>query len=57
MKQGGKSKKALITRQTFISFAISGVRFICWFIPDLAASIVDTVKSLTASCTFSSVAR
>jgi hypothetical protein len=48
---------SLITRQTCISRAISGERFICWFIPDFAASIVDTVKSLMASCTFSSVAR
>lgn len=52
-----RKRDGLITKQTFISFAISGVRFICWFIPDLAASIVDTVKSLIASCTFSSVAR
>lgn len=42
--------------RTFTSFAISGVRLICWLIPDLAASIVETVKSLRASFTFSSVA-
>lgn len=52
-----KKRDGLVTKQTCISCAISGVRFICWFIPDLAASIVDTVKSLIASCTFSSVAR
>lgn len=40
----------------FISFAISAVRFMCSFIPDLAASIVETLKSLIASKTFSSVA-
>lgn len=56
MKPIWKKRKALVTRQTCISRAISGERFICWFIPDLAASIVDTVKSLMASCTLSSVA-
>lgn len=43
-------------QHAFISFAISAVRFICWFIPDFAASIVETLKSLMASKTFSSVA-
>lgn len=35
---------------------ISGVRVTCWFIPDCAASTVETLKRLTASITSTSVA-
>lgn len=42
--------------QTLISFAISGGKCTCSLIPDRAASIVETLKSLSASVTCSSVA-
>lgn len=42
--------------KTFMSFAISGVRFICWFIPDFAASIVALLNNLIASITWLSFA-
>jgi hypothetical protein len=43
-------------RLTLISFAISGDRFKCSLIPDLAASTVETLNSLNASSTCSGVA-
>lgn len=51
-----KESEPCYPSQTFISWAISAVRFTCWFIPDRAASMVETVKSLTASLTSFSVA-
>lgn len=45
-----------LQRLTLISFAISGDRFKCSLIPDLAASTVETLNSLNASSTCSGVA-
>ena len=41
---------------TLISFAISGDKFRCSLIPDLAASTVETLNSLNASSICSGVA-
>lgn len=43
-------------RLTLISFAISGDKFRCSLIPDLAASTVETLNSLNASSMCSGVA-
>ena len=45
-----------LQRLTLISFAISGDKFKCSLIPDLAASTVETLNSLNASSTCSGVA-
>lgn len=45
-----------LQRLTLISFAISGDKFKCSLIPDLAASTVETLNSLKASSTCSGVA-
>jgi hypothetical protein len=55
--QSRKAKLCLeLQKLTLISFAISGDRFKCSLIPDLAASTVETVNSLNASSTCSGVA-
>lgn len=54
--EGYQRIQILNAHLTLISFAISGVKFICSLIPERAASIVETLNNLNASSTCSCVA-